>query len=146
MLDCPDRQECGDERFSGGLAKGKLWLLSLGIPSRHSAICGFEAVESKDAVEKIHSVRGPDRAGSCVPSRCSKSLHAPYAKGHSRNQHFAEVTPDLYWGAVPRNARAFRELAARGLKIDVELETGGKQSRREARWASSAGTRYVHLS
>lgn len=59
--------------------------------------------------------------------------------------NFAEVTPDLYRGAVPRNAAAFKELAARGVKIDVELETGGEQARRESRWASAAGIRYVHL-
>lgn len=59
--------------------------------------------------------------------------------------NFAEVTPDLYRGAVPRNAAAFRELAARGVKIDVELETGARQAQKESRWASAAGIRYIHL-
>lgn len=46
---------------------------------------------------------------------------------------------------MPQDARAFRELATRGIKIDVELETGHRQSQRESRWASAAGIRYIHL-
>lgn len=60
-------------------------------------------------------------------------------------RYFAQVTPDLYRGAVPQDARAFKELAARGVKIDVELETGRDQAAREARWAKAAGIRYIHL-
>ncbi|MEJ2007834.1 MAG: tyrosine-protein phosphatase [Acidobacteriota bacterium] len=59
--------------------------------------------------------------------------------------NFAEVTPELYRGAAPQDAEAFRELAERGVKIDVELETGGKQAQRESQWASAAGIRYIHL-
>lgn len=59
--------------------------------------------------------------------------------------NFAEVTPDLYRGAAPRDAEALRELAARGVEIDVELETGRKQAKRESRWATAAGIRYIHL-
>lgn len=60
--------------------------------------------------------------------------------------NFAWVAPGLYRGAVPQNAGAFKELAARGVKIDVELETGEKQARRESQWAEAAGIQYVHLS
>jgi len=60
--------------------------------------------------------------------------------------NFAEVTHDLYRGAAPQDAGAFRELAAHDVKIDVELETGGKQAQRESQWASAAGIRCVHLS
>lgn len=59
--------------------------------------------------------------------------------------NFAQIAPDLYRGAVPKDTIAFKELAARGVKIDVELETGDKQAHRESHWASAAGIRYIHL-
>jgi protein tyrosine/serine phosphatase len=82
-------------------------------------------------------------SASAVVILCVLAAHL--AAQHAIEIHnFAEVSKDIYRGAEP-TPTALKELAAMGIKVDLDLREKGAATTVESKAAKQAGLRYINI-